>query len=130
MQMEPRANVAVGAVPWGLGPWLGEQDLMRIAAHSGAGAAALAAAALERATGRSLVVVVRDAHRDPVTRAVVATVLAARPDATVVEMGLPIWRPAAGGYLATYGAGYANCQAAAEILGLDHSRELLAGREE
>ena len=57
-------------------------------------------------------------------------VLAARPDATVVEMGLPIWRPAAGAYLATYGAGYANCQAAAEILGLDHSRELLADREE
>ncbi len=85
MQMEPRANVAVGAVPWGLGPWLAGQ---------------------------------------------VATVLAARPDATVVEMGLPIWRPAAGAYLATYGAGYANCQAAAEILGLDHSRELLAGREE
>jgi beta-N-acetylhexosaminidase len=61
---------------------------------------------------------------------VVAVVPAARPDATVVEMGLPIWRPAAGAYLATYGAGYANCQAAAEILGLDHSRELLAGRAE
>jgi beta-N-acetylhexosaminidase len=130
MQMEPRANVAVGTVPWGLGPWLAGQDLMRIPARSGAGATALAADAIQRAAGRSLVVVVRDAHRDPVTRAVVAVVLAARPDATVVEMGLPIWRPAAGAYLVTYGAGYANFQAAAEILGLDHSRELLAGREE
>ena len=45
-------------------------------------------------------------------------------------MGLSIWRPAAGAHLATYGAGYADCQAAAEIVGLDHSRELLAGREE
>ncbi len=47
--------------------------------------------------------------------------LADRPDATVVEMGLPVWRPEAGTYLATYGAGHANCQAAAEILGLTHN---------
>jgi beta-N-acetylhexosaminidase len=36
----------------------------------------------------------------------------------VVEMGLPVWRPQAGGYVATYGAARTNGQAAAEALGL------------
>ncbi len=44
--------------------------------------------------------------------------LAARPDAIVVEMGLPLWRPPGGGYLATYGAARSSGQAAAEVLGL------------
>jgi beta-N-acetylhexosaminidase len=119
VQMEPPVNIAAGTVPWGLGPWLPERDLLRVAQQAGATAADTAATAIGQAAGRSLVVVVRDAHRDPAARAVVSAVLAARPDTTVVEMGLPMWRPEAGTYLATYGAGYANCQAAAEILGLD-----------
>ena len=42
-----------------------------------------------------------------------------RPDAVVVEMGLPIWRPpAAGVYLATFGAALTSSRAAAEVLGL------------
>jgi beta-N-acetylhexosaminidase len=44
--------------------------------------------------------------------------LAERPDAVVVEMGLPVWRPAAGSYLASYGAARSNSRAAAEVLGL------------
>jgi beta-N-acetylhexosaminidase len=36
----------------------------------------------------------------------------------VVEMGLPLWRPASGGYVATYGAARPNGRAAAEALGL------------
>lgn len=43
---------------------------------------------------------------------------AARPDAAVVEMGLPVWRPPAALYLATYGAGRTSSRAAAEVLGL------------
>jgi beta-N-acetylhexosaminidase len=77
-----------------------------------------AEAALAAAAGRSLVVVVRDAHRYPAARDMVTRLLAARPDAVVVETGLPVWRPPAGGYVATYGAARTSGQAAAEVLGL------------
>lgn len=84
-----------------------------------AGGAADGAAdgALAAAAGRSLVIVVRDAHRYPAARDLVRRLLAARPDAIVVEMGLPVWRPPAGGYVATYGAARTSGQAAAEVLG-------------
>jgi beta-N-acetylhexosaminidase len=82
---------------------------------------ATAADILAAATGRSLVLVVRDAHRSPATQNLVTSVLADRPDAVLVEMGLPEWRPPAGtygAYLATWGAARVNAQAAAEVLGL------------
>ena len=82
-----------------------------------AGPAGSAAGALAAAAGRSLVIVVRDAHRYPAARELVRALLAARPDAIVVEMGLPVWRPPAGGYVATYGAARTSGQAAAETLG-------------
>jgi beta-N-acetylhexosaminidase len=78
-----------------------------------------AAGILAAAAGRSLVAVVRDAHRDEQTRSLVSALLAARPDLILVEMGLPFWRPPAGtSYLATYGASRASAHAAAELLGL------------
>ena len=78
-----------------------------------------AAAILAAAAGRSLVAVVRDAHRDELTRSLVSALLAARPDLILVEMGLPFWRPPEGtSYLATYGASRASAHAAAELLGL------------
>jgi beta-N-acetylhexosaminidase len=76
---------------------------------------------LAAAANRSLVLVVRDAHRSEDTRDLVTSVLADRPDAVLVEMGLPVWHPPAGScraYVATYGASRANGQAAAEVLGL------------
>jgi beta-N-acetylhexosaminidase len=80
---------------------------------------ATAADVLAGAAGRSLVLVVRDAHRSPATQVLVTSVLAERPDAIVVEMGLPVWRPPAGAaYVATWGAARVNAQAAAEVLGL------------
>jgi len=80
---------------------------------------ATAADLLAAAAGRSLVLVVRDAHRSPATQHLVTSVLAERPDAVVVEMGLPVWRPPAGAvYVATWGAARVNAQAAAEVLGL------------
>jgi beta-N-acetylhexosaminidase len=42
------------------------------------------------------VAVVRDAHRDQPTRSLVNTLLAARPDLILVEMGLPRWHPPEG----------------------------------
>jgi beta-N-acetylhexosaminidase len=78
-----------------------------------------AAGILAAAAGRSLVAVVRDAHRDEQTRSLVCALLAARPDLILVEMGLPFWRPPEGtSYLATYGASRASAHAAAELLGL------------
>jgi len=47
--------------------------------------------------GRSLVAVVRDAHRDPDARSLVTALLSARPDTVLVEMGLPLWQPPGGG---------------------------------
>ena len=74
---------------------------------------------LAAAAGRSLVAVVRDAHRDQPTRSLVSILLAARPDLVLVEMGLPRWHPPEGtSYLATYGASRASAHAAAEMLGL------------
>ena len=60
---------------------------------------------------RPLVVVVRDAHRHPWQREL------AVPGSVVVETGLPEWRPPdARAFVATYGAGRANLQAAADLL--------------
>jgi beta-N-acetylhexosaminidase len=78
-----------------------------------------AAGILAAAAGRSLVAVVRDAHRDEQTRSLVSALLEARPDLSLVEMGLPFWRPPEGtSYLSTYGASRASAHAAAELLGL------------
>jgi beta-N-acetylhexosaminidase len=49
---------------------------------------------------------------------VATRILAARPDAVVLEMGLPVWRPPGAAYVATYGAARTSGLAAAEVLGL------------
>jgi len=114
IEVEPRENVAAGRFTWGLDPWAPAGAVRRV--HAAAG---LAAGILEASAGRSLVVVVRDAHRDPETRSLLDALLAARPDTILVEMGLPLWRPPDGTcYLATFGASRASGQAAAELLGL------------
>jgi beta-N-acetylhexosaminidase len=67
---------------------------------------------------RQLVLVVRDAHRHSWARAAAARLVARAGDAVVVETGLPVWGPdRAAGYVATYGAGRVNLEAAAERLG-------------
>src|SRR5690606_16567501 len=110
VEVETPPTIAVGEVPWGFAEWLPQAEVVRVKPDAAAGPL------LERAADRSLVVVVKDAHRSPAARAFVSALLAGRPDATVVEMGLPIWRPEAAAYLATYGAARANAQAAAELL--------------
>jgi beta-N-acetylhexosaminidase len=137
VEVEPRENIAAGRFGWGLGPWAPAGSIRRVnaAAQGPRGPAAQGPAArgpatqgpelldaagiLGAAAGRSLVAVVRDAHRDANTRSLVSALLAARPDTVLVEMGLPLWPPPAGtSYLATYGASRASAQAAAELLGL------------
>ncbi len=108
IEVEPRENIAAGEFAWGLGPWA---PVRRVDVDDLDPAEILAAAA-----GRSLIVVVRDAIH---TKALLGELLAARPDAILVEMGVPLWMPPAGtAYVATYGASRASAQAAAEILGL------------
>ena len=114
IEVEPLENIAAGRFGWGLGPWAPTDSVRRVNAGDGKAAVILAAAA-----GRSLVAVVRDAHRDANTLSLVSVLLAARPDMVLVEMGLPRWQPPDGtSYLATYGASRASAQAAAELLGL------------
>jgi beta-N-acetylhexosaminidase len=124
VEVEPRENIAAGRFGWGLGPWAPADSVRRVSAAGEPGVNSSAevldaAGILDAAAGRSLVAVVRDAHRDVNTRSLVSALLAARPDTVVVEMGLPLWPPPAGtSYLATSGASRASAQAAAEVLGL------------
>jgi beta-N-acetylhexosaminidase len=70
-----------------------------------------------RGGARPLVLVVRDAHRVPWQRDLLAGVLARRPDAVVVGTGTVHDRPLAGRrYLGTRGVGRANLEAAAGVL--------------
>jgi len=117
IEVDPPGNIAVGIVPWGLEPWLPAGSVVRVPAD-GAQAEQRLAEALRHAAGRTVIAVIRDAHRDPGAQAVITRLLAARPDTIVLEMGLPVWRPAARTYLATYGASRTSGQAAAELLGL------------
>lgn len=114
-EIVPPSNIAVGTVPWGLGKWIPAGDIHRITT---ADDPAMAQSVLSAASGRSLIVVVRDAHRYPVAQEIVSALISARPDAVVVEMGLPVWHPPVEAYLATFGATRASSQAAAQLLGL------------
>jgi beta-N-acetylhexosaminidase len=124
VEIVPPSNIAVGTVPWGLSRWVRPDSAYRISTrHAPAGgdgdpALVTRAVLAETSGGRPLLVVVRDAHRYPVAQSVVSELLAARPAAVVVEMGLPVWHPPAGSYLATFGATRASSLAAAELLGL------------
>jgi beta-N-acetylhexosaminidase len=92
VELRPEANVAAGR-----------------AQHS-------LADALPSTEGGRLVLVVRDAHRHPWMRERVE----AHPEAIVVEVGLPHWRPpAARGYVASYGGSHASFEAIAELLGAE-----------
>jgi beta-N-acetylhexosaminidase len=138
VEIVPPSNIAVGTVPWGLSQWVGSGSVYRMSTSEGDGeggrdadgeAAPLIGEVLAAtAGGRPLLIVVRDAHRHRVTRDVVTELLAARPEAVVVEMGLPVWHPPTGSYLATFGATRASSLAAAELLGLapDLTREVSA----
>ena len=116
VQIDSPANIAVGDAAWGVTPLLTKRLPHAEVRHTDAepGAAAQLAAL---AAGRPVIVVARDTHRRPNTRALVTELAAACPT-VLVEMGWPAaWRPeGCKGYLATYGAASANAQAAVEVL--------------
>ncbi|MCF2125739.1 glycoside hydrolase family 3 protein [Strepomyces sp. STD 3.1] len=111
----PVANIAVGdETPWGVAA-----ELRRLlpgtetGSFTGpdAGHEALAAAGTRR-----VVAVVRDEHRHPWMAVALDTLLAARPDTVVVEMGVPRAEPRGSLHLATYGAARVCGRAAAEAV--------------
>ena len=111
VEVEPEENIAAGRFTWGFEPWAAVKRV-----DSAAGDGAAAESALVASAGRQLVVAVRDARN---VLGLVNEVLAARPDAVIIEMGVPAWTPPPGtAYLATYGASRVCAQAAAEALGL------------
>jgi beta-N-acetylhexosaminidase len=114
LKLATGTNLAVGPTPWGLA----EPMRARFAATT---AAELAADgdlddALRPADGRPLVVVVRDAHRHNWVADRLARVVRLRPDAVVVEMGVPAAEPVGAAHIATFGAARACGEAVAELL--------------
>lgn len=111
----PMANIAVGdETPWGVAAEL-ERLLpgTQTGSFTGADAGALA---LAEAGERRIVAVVRDAHRHTWMAESLDTLLSARPDTIVVEMGVP-QSPATGAlHIATHGAARVCGLAAAEVI--------------
>ncbi|MFF1693870.1 glycoside hydrolase family 3 protein [Streptomyces sp. NPDC058257] len=111
----PMANIAVGdETPWGVAAEL-ERLLpgTRTGSFTGADAGALA---LAEAGERRVVAVVRDAHRHGWMAEALTTLLTARPDTIVVEMGVPRSAPRGSLHIATHGAARVCGLAAAEVI--------------
>ncbi|MEU8382812.1 glycoside hydrolase family 3 protein, partial [Streptosporangium sp. NPDC048865] len=70
--------------------------------------------------GRPLVIVVRDAHRHAWVSDRLDALLSRRPDAIVVEMGLPGPATPGAAHVTTHGATAASGRAAAELLAGRH----------
>ncbi|WP_112467137.1 glycoside hydrolase family 3 protein [Streptomyces triticisoli] len=113
--LTPVANIAVGdETPWGVAA-----ELARLLPGTETGGFAgedAGRAALEAAGERRVVAVVRDEHRHPWMASALGTLLAARPDTIVVEMGVPRASPRASLHIATHGAARVCGRAAAEVI--------------
>ncbi|MFI9205097.1 glycoside hydrolase family 3 protein [Streptomyces sp. NPDC053048] len=112
----PLANIAVGdETPWGVGA-----ELARLLPGTLTGTYGPESAGTEevlRAAGeRRIVAVVRDVHRHPWMARALGTLLAARPETVVVEMGLNEAPPSGALHIATHGAARVCGAAAAEVI--------------
>ncbi len=119
----PQANIAVGdETPWGVAGMLAERLPGTRAEDFGPDDAApeqldaLLARVLEGARGRRLVLMVRDVHRYAWMSAALRALVTARPDALVVEMGVPQAAPVGALHIATHGAARVCALAAVEVL--------------
>jgi beta-N-acetylhexosaminidase len=114
VQLESESSIAVGRVPWGLGPHINGTELVRLLAQE------TSPEALRTQAGpRPIIFVGRNVHRLPTAPELIEAVAAEHP-VVVVEMGWPSsWRPAnIQAFVTTYGASHANGRAAAQTLGL------------
>ncbi|GAA3296593.1 glycoside hydrolase family 3 protein [Streptomyces cinereospinus] len=113
--LTPVANIAVGEeTPWGVAA-----ELAALLPGTGAGTFAgdVAGGAVLAAAGeRRIVAVVRDEHRHAWMATALDTLLRARPDTIVVEMGVPQAPPRGALHIATYGAARVCGRAAAEVV--------------
>ncbi|MGW3035119.1 glycoside hydrolase family 3 protein [Streptomyces sp. NPDC001178] len=113
--LTPVANIAVGdETPWGVAA-----ELFRLLPGTETGTFAgedAARTALAAAGSRRIVAVVRDEHRHPWMTSALDTLLSARPDTIVVEMGLPQATPRGALHIATHGAARVCGRAAAEVI--------------
>ncbi|MET9162935.1 glycoside hydrolase family 3 protein, partial [Streptomyces parvulus] len=122
VELAPVTNMAIGSeTPWGVAAPLRERlpgtTSVRLRAEElREGPAVLEERALAPAVGRPLVVVARDAARHPWMSRAVTGLTTARPDAIVVEMGLPGTTTGGTAHVFTHGASAASGTAAAEIL--------------
>ena len=111
----PVANFAVGdETPWGVAA-----ELVRLLPGTRTGTFTgedAGHAALTEAGPSRIVAVVRDEHRHPWMSAALDTLLTARPDTIVVEMGVPQSPHRGPLHLATHGAARVCGQAAAEFI--------------
>lgn len=116
VQFNSSRSIAAGAVPWGMAKPLADRGI-RVRPVDVNDNRLDAGALLEHAGGQSLVLAVRDLHRHAWQAELVDALLARRPDAIVVEMGLPHCRPdRARAYIATYGSARVCGEAAAELM--------------
>ncbi|GAA4818108.1 glycoside hydrolase family 3 protein [Streptomyces ziwulingensis] len=113
--LAPAPNIAVGdETPWGVAA-----ELLRLLPGTATGSFSgpdAGAEVLRAAGSRRVVAVVRDEHRHSWMATALDTVLAARPDTVVVEMGVPEAAPRGALHLATHGAARVCGRAAAEAL--------------
>jgi beta-N-acetylhexosaminidase len=112
-------TIAVGDVPWGLGPYLTSMAPGVPTLHVEATEASPISAAeiLNAAFHRPIVLVTRDAHRYAAVTALVREVCSARPDAVVhIETGVPGPDLGAGARIDTYGGSMVCLRAAAELI--------------
>jgi beta-N-acetylhexosaminidase len=110
----PLANIAVGDVT----PWGPAAELARAlpGTETGTYRSAEVADLLAAAGSRRIVAVVRDAHRHSWMAEALASLVGARPDTVVVEMGVPQSPPTGSLYVATHGAARVCGEAAAEAI--------------
>ncbi|MFF7727232.1 glycoside hydrolase family 3 protein [Streptomyces sp. NPDC008001] len=121
-EFAPTSTLAVDRrTPWGVAAPLrelrpGATSVRLTQDELAADAGVLEREVLVPAAGKPLVAVVRDAARHPWMSAALDRVLGARPDAVVVEMGVPGADSPGAVHLATHGATRVSGQAAAELL--------------
>ncbi len=116
VQLSPHSSMASGVIPWGVVEPLAGRGA-RVTKFEHRDGPIDLAPILQQASGRSLVLTVRNLHRHEWQQHAAAELLEARPDAVVVEMGLPACRPAgAAAYIATSGAARVCAIAAAEVM--------------
>lgn len=116
VQLSPHSSMASGVIPWGVAGPLAARGARVTKLEHRDGPIDLAPI-VGSAAGRSVVLTVRDLHRHEWQQQAAAALLEARPDAVVVERGLPACRPAAASaYIATSGAARVCAIAAAEVM--------------